>query len=300
MNMGYDIYSSTGIEVNLVLFTIVDNQYGLQRMWSSGPALSLGQVHGQRESGYSLCVVTMKSGDGRGLPSGGIGATETLLEAAHGISENQLGLRLKGPLRQLRIMDKPLRAGGEDKRRIISVPFWGFIEIERLLPLLGGRDQIGLTQVCSPDYLREFEELIGDLDHFDGVSRFGNRLMPDTARRIRHQKTLTDELPSGRILYADHDDMVFYAWRALRHAFDGKLDPFRYLGVNPLSQAFRLSDLKQFVEVCRGERLQKDYFRRAMTNEKSYLKPLDITDSSRPGKPAILYTLEAPPEMTGL
>jgi hypothetical protein len=54
-------------------------------------------------------------------------------------------------------------------------------------------------------------------------------------------------------------------------------------------------DLQEFTEVCRGERIQRDLFRRQMTSDTSYLKATGNTDSSRPGKPANLYSLQAPP-----
>jgi hypothetical protein len=119
--------------------------------------------------------------------------------------------------------------------------------------------------------------------------------MPDAKQKVGHDKTLTSQTKSGRILGLDHDDMVFYAWRQLRHAFDGRLDPFRYLGINPLGEEFRLSDLQEFTEVCRGERVQRDAFRRMMLADSSYLNSTGRTDSKRPGKPANLYSLSAPP-----
>jgi len=90
------------------------------------------------------------------------------------------------------------------------------------------------------------------------------------------------------ILAQDHDDMVFYAWRALRHAFDARLDPFSYLGLNPISEEFRLSDLQELTEVCRGERVQRDLFRRNVKNL-DFLAASGNFDRSRPGKPATMY-----------
>jgi hypothetical protein len=84
--------------------------------------------------------------------------------------------------------------------------------------------------------------------------------------------------------------MVFFAWRKLRHAFDGRVDPFRYLGNNPLGGEFRLSDLHEFTEVCRGERIQKDLFRRQMMSDDRFLRETGKTDKSRAGKPAMLYS----------
>jgi hypothetical protein len=169
------------------------------------------------------------------------------------------------------------------------------VNFEDIRKYLGGKERVGLELVCSQIFMDKFERENGTLDSFDGVSRFGNRKMPDAKRKVGHDKTLTSQTKSGRILGLDHDDMVFYAWRQLRHAFDGRLDPFRYLGINPLGEEFRLSDLQEFTEVCRGERVQRDAFRRMMLADSSYLNSTGRTDSKRPGKPANLYSLSAPP-----
>ena len=173
------------------------------------------------------------------------------------------------------------------------------VNFEDIRKYLGGKERVGLELVCSQLFMDKFERENGSLDLFDGVSRFGNRKMPDAKRKVGHDKTLTSQTKSGRILGLDHDDMIFYAWRQLRHAFDGRLDPFRYLGINPLGEEFRLSDLQEFTEVCRGERVQRDAFRRMMLAETSYLSSTGRTDSKRPGKPANLYELSAPPEPMG-
>jgi hypothetical protein len=72
---------------------------------------------------------------------------------------------------------------------------------------------------------------------------------PNAQKRVAHIKHLTMDTPEGRILGFDHDDMVFYAWRQLRRAFNSRLDPFRYLAINPLGDEFRISDLQEFQEV---------------------------------------------------
>jgi hypothetical protein len=91
----------------------------------------------------------------------------------------------------------------------------------------------------------------------------------------------------------DHDEMVFYSWRKLRYAFRGRLDPFRYLGATALSEAFRLSDLKELNDVCRGERTQVDQFRRSVLSESSFIAESNQKEvvQRRPGKPATLYSL---------
>ena len=40
---------------------------------------------------------------------------------------------------------------------------------------------------------------------------------------------------------------------------------------------------------------ERDLFRRNMINEDSFITPTNMRDSSRPGKPANLYTLQSPP-----
>jgi hypothetical protein len=88
--------------------------------------------------------------------------------------------------------------------------------------------------------------------------------------------------------------MAFYAWRRLRYAFDAKVDPMRILGVNPLGQQFRLSELQELYEVSLGEELQRDAFRRAMLEQKRpFIEESGETDSSRQGKPAKVYRLKS-------
>jgi len=172
------------------------------------------------------------------------------------------------------------------------------VNFEDLRQYLGGRDRVGLELVNSQAFMQRFDEA-NNLELYDGVSRFGNRQMPNAQKRVAHIKHLTMDTPEGRILGFDHDDMVFYAWRQLRHAFNSRLDPFRYLAINPLGDEFRISDLQEFQEVCRGERLQRDTFRRIMVAPESYLVKSAARDQSRPGKPANLYSLAAPPDGDG-
>jgi hypothetical protein len=109
-----------------------------------------------------------------------------------------------------------------------------------------------------------------------------------------HDAKFAKDIGTGPVLDIDHDEMVFFAWRKLRYAFRGKLDPFRYLGATALPEAFRLSDLKELNDVCRGERTQVDQFRRSVLNESSFIAESQMkeTKQRRPGKPATLYSLK--------
>lgn len=297
MNMTTDIYSDKAID--LVIFTIVDEATIRSKVWDED-LISPAYVGEPGANGLSLFVVTVPADAGlypdaagkRVLPGGYLGRTESLVQASHRIAEDRLGLPLKTKIRQLGIFDDPKR---DPNDRVLAFAYWGMVNFEDIRKYLGGKERVGLELVNSQRYMDRFESFDATLDDFDGVSRFGNRAMPNSQTGVGHTKSLTDALPGGRILALDHDDMVFYAWRQLRHAFAGRLDPFRYLGINPLGEEFRLSDLQEFTEVCRGERIQRDLFRRQMTSDTSYLKATGNTDSSRPGKPANLYSLQAPP-----
>ena len=301
MNMTTDIYSDKAID--LVIFTVVDEETIRSKVWDD--ELISPNYAGQKGSyGLSLFAVTVPADPAlyphaigqRVLPGGYLGKSESLEQASHRIAQDRLGLSLKTKIRQLGIFDDPKR---DPNDRVLSFAYWGMVNFEDIRKYLGGKERVGLELVCSQLFMDKFERENGSLDLFDGVSRFGNRKMPDAKRKVGHDKTLTSQTKSGRILGLDHDDMIFYAWRQLRHAFDGRLDPFRYLGINPLGEEFRLSDLQEFTEVCRGERVQRDAFRRMMLAETSYLSSTGRTDSKRPGKPANLYELSAPPEPMG-
>ena len=300
MHMSSDIYSDKAID--LVIFTVVDEATIRSKVWDED-LISPSFVGSDDASGLSLFVVTVPADPDvypgalgrRVLPGGYLGKTESLEQASRRIAYERLGLNLKTKIRQLGIFDDPHR---DPRDRVLSFAYWAMVNFEDIRKFLGGRERIGLELVNSQRVMEKFDEFFG-LETFDGVSRFGHRQMPDPSQGIGHTKTLTDRMPGGRILGLDHDEMVFYAWRALRHAFDGKLDPFRYLGINPLGQEFRLSDLQEFTEVCRGERIQRDLFRRQMTSDDSYLKATGRTDNKRAGKPANLYALQAPPSPEG-
>jgi len=309
MNMTTDIYSDKALD--LVIFTVVDESTIRSKVWDD--ELISPDYAGQKGTyGLSLFAVTVPADSAlyplargqRVLPGGYLGKSESLEQASHRIAQDRLGLSLNTKIRQLGIFDDPKR---DPNDRVLSFAYWGMVNFEDIRKYLGGKERVGLELVNSQSYLEEFcgltdkdspaerEAKLARLDAHDGVSRFGNRTMPNARTGVGHHKSLTSNMPSGRLLALDHDDMVFYAWRALRHAFDGRLDPFRYLGINPLGGEFRLSDLQGFTEVCRGERIQRDLFRRQMTSETSYLRPTNNKDGSRPGKPANLYSLQVPP-----
>lgn len=298
MTMTTDIYSDKAID--LVIFTVANEQTIREKVFEEN--VSPHYVGHTNHGGLSLFVITIPADEDiypnakgqRVLPGGYLGKSESLEEASRRILKDRLGLSLKTKVRQLGIFDDPNR---DPNGRVLSFAYWGMANFEDIRKYLGGKEQVGLELVTSDYYMDTFESEAGPLSEFDGVSRFGNRRMPSASKRIAHSKTLTKDLPGGRILGLDHDDMVFYAWRQLRHAFDGKLDPFRYLGINPLGDEFRISDLQDFTEACRGERVQRDLFRRQMMNiDSSFIAYSGKTDSSRPGKPANLYSLMAAPD----
>jgi ADP-ribose pyrophosphatase YjhB (NUDIX family) len=244
-------------------------------------------------AGLSLLALTMGSDNSseRVLPGGFMGGDESISDAAKRVLREKIGLDLRVPLREIGTFDDPKR---DKSVRTISFSYWAMADFDEVRKLLGGKDKVGLELVNSSGFMAEFEKEQGSLEKFDGVSRFGFRYMPKFSPSRRHEKRVPSDL-GGNILGLDHDLQVFYAWRKLRHAFTGKLDPFNYLGLNPIGNTFRLSDLQEFQEVCRGEVVQRDLFRRNMVNEDSFITPTNMRDSSRPGKPANLYTLQSPP-----
>ena len=280
------------IEVDVVIFTVVENRT-LEKL------SELGVVMPEQQSipdsnGLSLFVVTMQGeGQRRELPNDSVLQNESIETAARRIIQDKLGISFKTKLRALKAFDDPRRGS---QQRTISFPFWSMVNFEDLRHFLGGRDRVALELVNSRTFMNDWDASFG-LQTFDGISRFGNRRMPNAKKGIPHTKALSRDLPGGRILAHDHDDMVFFAWRELRHAFDSKLDPFNYLAINPLGSEFRISDLQEFQEICRGESLQRDAFRRLMMSDDSYLNRTMQTDSKRPGKPANLYSLAAPPKL---
>lgn len=287
-----DILASSAID--LVLFTVVNTQTLSTSLWDDS-LVSLGNYAEKPSSGYALFVVTVPANEEiypqlknrRVLPGGHLYKEETLVQSSRRIIKDQLGLNLLKKLWEVKTFDAIDR---DPNGRVISFAYWAMVEFDQLRKYLGGREQVGLELVSSMPYMEKFEQDNGPLEGFDGVCRFGNRRMPSPSSFRGHVKTLSKDLPEGQLLGLDHDEMVFFAWRKLRHAFDGRVDPFRYLGNNPLGDEFRLSELHAFTEVCRGERIQKDLFRRKMMSDDAFLRQTGKTDKSRAGKPAMLYS----------
>lgn len=282
------------IVVTVALFTVLED-LNLSTVPSS--LLSVGQT--SDKFGMGLFVVTRRSNKGlsdgevsltdkRVLPAKAVGQYESIDQAAKNLLSDELGIEASVRLRQTRIFDDPERESGE---RVISITYWGFANLEDVAPVLGGRDQVGLELVNSSDFLETWAKSRG-LNEYDGVCRFGLRYAPHERRG--HDRMLPADLGWGPILDIDHDEMVFLSWRKLRYGFGGKLDPFRFLGATALPEAFRLSDLRELNDVCRGERSQVDQFRRAILNEGSFIAESAITEEKqkRPGKPATLYSLK--------
>lgn len=249
------------------------------------------------EEDLHLWVVTKKVGlsewvdpmdPERVLPTGAVMDHETVAQAAQSLLIRELGIEFPVKLRSLQYFDNPARAGSE---RVIAFPFWGVVDISQIASLLGGKDQVGLQAVNSRGAIAQIRDRLS-IERFDGTCLFGYRIMPDAERG--HFKYLPEDFQGKKILGLDHDQMVFYAWRRLRYAFDAKVDPMRAIGVNPLGDEFRLSELQELYEVSLGETLQRDAFRRAMLDQKRpFIEESGETDSSRQGKPAKVYRLKS-------
>jgi ADP-ribose pyrophosphatase YjhB (NUDIX family) len=282
---------SSKIVVTVALFTVLED-FNMFTVPTS--LVSVGQATDEK-FGMGLFVVTRRTNydavvsltDRRVLPASDVRPSESIEGAAQRLIREDLGISAPVRLRQERIFDNPERQRGE---RVISITFWGFANLEDVAPVLGGKEQVGLELVNSSSFLDGFAKE-NDLDEYDGVCRFGLRYSP--RERRGHDRRLADEIGTGPILDIDHDEMVFYSWRKLRYAFRGKLDPFRYLGATALPEAFRLSDLKELSDVCRGERTQVDQFRRSVLNDSSFIEESSMREEKqrRPGKPATLYSL---------
>ena len=282
---------SSKIVVTVALFTVLED-FNMFTVPTS--LVSVGDPSDEK-FGMGLFVLTRRTNydavvsltDRRVLPASDVRPSESIEGAAQRLIREDLGITVPVRLRQERIFDNPERQQGE---RVISITFWGFANLEDVAPVLGGKEQVGLELVNSTSFLDRWEVGRG-LEEFDGVCRFGLRYSP--MERRGHDRQLASEMGTGPILDIDHDEMVFYSWRKLRYAFRGKLDPFRYLGATALPEAFRLSDLKELNDVCRGERTQVDQFRRSVLNESSFIAESSQkeTKQRRPGKPATLYSL---------
>jgi len=286
--------------VDLVIFTVADPSNLGSLVWDKS-LVSFGDSNPEEHSGLSLFVLTVAAphdlntylNGKRVLPGGFLQYSETLQQASKRVAMDRLGLdfdELGATLRQLGTFDEPKR---DPRGRALSFAYWSIVNFEDIRRYLGGKDQVGLELVNSQKFMDDFVEQFGPLEIYDGVCRFGYRTMPSPSLKSGHKKTLTKDLPSGPILGQDHDDMVFYAWRKLRHAFNFRMDPFSVLGLNPISDEFRLSDLQELTEVCRGERIQRDLFRRNALNL-SFIQDSGNLDRSRPGKPAKMYRTSLP------
>lgn len=283
---------SSKLVVTVALFTVLED-FNLYTVPTS--LVSVGSLSDEK-FGMGLFVVTRRTNDvslasdspRRVLPASEVRPTESIEEAAQRLVREDLGISVPVKLRQERIFDNPERQRGE---RVISITFWGFANLEDVAPVLGGKEQVGLEMVNSSSFIDRWESEHG-LEQYDGVCRFGLRYVP--MRERGHDRRLAHEIGTGPILDIDHDEMVFFAWRKLRYAFRGRLDPFRYLQATALPEAFRLSDLKELNDICRGERSQVDQFRRSVLNESSFISESRIREEKqrRPGKPATLYSLQ--------
>ena len=283
------------IAVNLVLFTVADASQ-LERLEVLG-LISGSRAYRLADNGLSLLVVTvrtpekffnpLRAGDtaDRILPFGYVEGDETLVETARRIARRKLGISDPIRFRDGGIFDAPNRTPG---RRVVAFPYWGFVALESIMQNLGGPDRVGLELVNS-EY--ELERWGGMAESYDGISRFGARIRPDAKRG--HNKVLSEDLIGHRILALDSDEMVFYSWRKLRHAVNGPLDPFRSLGVPFLGETFRLSELKAFHDVVRGELTQRDAFKRIVLN-RDFVVESDVVDKSRRGKPTNLWKVSEP------
>jgi ADP-ribose pyrophosphatase YjhB (NUDIX family) len=281
------------LSVSLSVFTSFDSSHPNR---PAAAQVELGE--GARDDfGMGLFVLTRKSNEAgayqqeptgkRVIPSSLVLPDEQLEDTAHRILAEELGLDVSYRLRQNRIFDE-LTQG--DRQRVISLNFWTFVHIDALAPLLGGRDQVGLEQVSSLDFLTD-QGSSRSLEEVDGISRFGYRAAPELPNG--HQKFLTEDIWGHQLLDDGSDAKVFYAWRDLRYGFTGRYDPFRFVGSHALGRNFRLSELRELYEVIRGGRFQSDQFRRMVTGTNAFVIEAGRTDTSgsRPGKPAALFTL---------
>jgi ADP-ribose pyrophosphatase YjhB (NUDIX family) len=285
--------NSPRLVVTVALFTVLED-FNLYTV----PTALLNAGLEIDKFGMGIFVMTKKSNLSLGsfegeklpkrvLPSTDVEVSESVDEAAHRLVNQELGISVPVRLRQTQIFDDPDRQADE---RVISITYWGFANLEDVAPVLGGREQVGLELVNSSHLLDTSRER---LEEFDGLCRFGGRYVPGQHRG--HDLVSSEDLWGESILDIDHDLMVLLSWRKLRYAFGGKLDPFRFLGATALPEAFRLSDLRELQDVCRGERTQVDQFRRNILSDASFISEARIQEEKlkRPGKPATLYSLRS-------
>lgn len=283
--------SSSKLVVTVALFTVLED---IDLFTVPSSMISLGPESGEK-FGMGLFVVTRRENrdanltltNKRVLPASDVLPSESIDQAAQRLVQEELGIQSPVRLRQERTFENPARQAGE---RVISITYWGFANLEDVAPLLGGKEKVGLELVNSSEFLAT-QSAKSEQTEFDGICRFGFRYSPGELRG--HTRSTRGDQELEPVLDVDHDEMVFLSWRRLRHAFGGKLDPFRFLGATALPEAFRLSDLRELSDVCRGERSQADQFRRSILNESSFISPsLEAEEKvRRPGKPAVLYSL---------
>lgn len=283
---------SLGVSVTVAIFTTLPSSAE-----TSGPMLQglIKTGSGPRDFGLGLFVLTraqnpgqfLGADDGKSvLPATTVDASETVRDAARRLLSQELGITRRGVLRHTGVFDEVNREGAS---RVISFGYWVCVPFHDLVTVLGGRDRVGLELVTSSSYVDQWQAVKGLAD-YDGVSRFGHRLRPTPQRG--HVKVLSEELRGDTILAIDHDEIVFYSWRALRHGFVGQLDPVRFLGINPFADEFSLSELREVFDVSRGERVQPDAFRRAVLRDDSFIEAVGRTNaqsSQGRGKPASLF-----------
>jgi len=290
--MGMDSDFRPDIEVTVALFTFLEAGRVSDALIDQG-VISVGK-NGSHGFGAGLFVLTTETGfpgtpDSRDsgkpwLPTSSVRGDETLEAAARRFIHEGLGIYAPVKLRQTGIFDDPDRNPYD---RMIAVTFWGFVPFEEMSMVLGGRDRMRLELVSSVENLRKFG-LDHNLEKYDGVSRFGLRVSPRF--HPAHPKKFAKDLNNGEsILAMDFDEMVFYSWRKMRYGFNGLVNPFNFLGARVLPDSFRISDLRQLHDVIRGEVSQADTFKRSVTGDSSYLEPMSETDTSRPGRPSLLY-----------
>lgn len=280
------------VSVTLAVFTVVNEQTDLR---GSLPRLVSTGLPDGKHFHRGLFVITrhgddLTAGSKPVLPSSFVRPNESIRDTARRIARDELGLERRGVLRQTGIFDA---VGREGDNAVISIGYWVYANFDEVAPILGGRDRVGLELVSSLTTIDEQPGKSPSLGETDGFSRFGFRLRPNRAQG--HKKVLSSEMNESPILGFDHDDIVFYSWRALRRGFGGRLDPVRFLGTRLFPDEFSLSELREFYEVCRGEQISPYQFRRDMQGDDSYIEPSGrISDSSRQGrgKPASLFKVQ--------
>jgi hypothetical protein len=283
--------------VQLAVFTYLNFEmiqeagYGFNYSWVDQDA---GSHYFSPKAGALFVITKLGADFQRHLPETDLHSDERISEAAQRLYTETFGRAVAAPgrIRSLNVFDSPVRNRDE---RVLAFPHWTFVEFNKLRNVLGGPDQLGLTLVTSREFVQSWKQGAEDATKWDGVSRFGGRTA-GTTRQYSRVKLLTTDMPGGRILAEDHDDMVFFAWRALRHGFEESIDPFQFFRERPLGPEFRISDLHELYEVCRGEIIQRDYFRRLVLSKESFIREIGMSMKAsqssipRQGKPASFYS----------